>query len=136
MTAFYRGWGFRLRTDGGATVSAAGGVALILCVTLGLSALFIPVRGYEKSAIASGTEAALETAAGQARYGKTENRAPPEGDFRNLGDLVFPETTALQVVMSQPDSLYLRGFVGESYTGDGWTALDKQELYTSANLFY
>ena len=38
--------------------------------------------------------------------------------------------------MSQPDSLYLRGFVGESYTGDGWTALDKQELYTSANLFY
>ncbi len=23
-----------------------------------------------------------------------------------------------------------------SYTGDGWTALDKQELYTSANLFY
>ena len=70
------------------------------------------------------------------RYGKSENRALPEGDFRNLGDLVFPETTALQVVMSQPDSLYLRGFVGESYTGDGWTALDKQELYTSANLFY
>ena len=136
VTAFYRGRGFRLRTDGGATVSAAGSVALILCVTLGLSALFIPVRGYEKSAIASGTEAALETAAGQARYGKAENRALPEGDFRNLGDLVFPETTALQVVMSQPDSLYLRGFVGESYTGDGWTSLDKQRLYTSANLFY
>ncbi len=116
VTAFYRGWGFRLRTDGGATVSAAGSVALILCVTLGLSALFIPVRGYEKerNRFRHGSGAGNCCRTGALR----ENGKPchaPEGDFRNLGDLVFPETTALQVAMSQPDSLYLRGFVGELY---------------------
>ena len=136
VTAFYRERGFLLRTDGKSAVSAMGTVALILCAALGLSALIVPVRGYEKSAAASGAEEALEAAAGRIRYGSGENTALPEGDFRNLGDLVFPEAAALQVVMSRPDSLYLRGFVGESYTGDGWTALDKQELYASANLFY
>lgn len=136
VTAFYRGRGYLLRTDDKATVSAAGTVAFILCVTLGVSALFVPVHGYEKSTLASNTEEALSSVLAHVRYGSGDDRALPEGDFRGLGDLVFPEKTALQVVMSQPDSLYLRGFVGESYTGDGWTALDKEELYASANLFY
>lgn len=136
VTGFYRGRGYLLRTDGRATVSAVGTVALILCVTLGISALVVPIQGYEKSAAVSGAEEAVFSALDHVRYGSGEDRALPEGDFRALGDLVFPEGTALQVVMSQPDSLYLRGFVGESYTGDGWTALDKEELYTSANLFY
>lgn len=136
VTAFYRGRSYLLRIDSKATVSAAGAVALILCVTLGVSALVVPVHGYEKSVMASNAEESLSSALTYVRYGSGDDRALPEGDFRELGDLVFPEGTALQVVMSQPDSVYLRGFVGESYTGNGWTALDKKELYGSANLFY
>ena len=46
------------------------------------------------------------------------------------------EETALKIRMSDPESLYLRGFVGEIYTGDSWDTLSTGTYYGSENLMY
>ena len=38
--------------------------------------------------------------------------------------------------MSEPDSYYLRGFVGSEYTGSGWESPGPAGLYQRASLFY
>lgn len=60
----------------------------------------------------------------------------PEGDFQNLKGFQPTEKEQLEVVMSSPDSLYLRGFVGSSYTGTGWNSILNSELYKNSELFY
>lgn len=71
----------------------------------------------------------------QWRYDGDAN-AMPNGDFSDLGDLTFHNTPALEVTMSEPQSLYLRGYVGETYTGSGWTSLTAKQRYNGADLFY
>ena len=67
------------------------------------------------------------------RY-ENEAQAMPEGDFSAGVD--FSDTPMLDVTLSQPESLYLRGFIGQRYTRDGWTALDAGELSHQANDVY
>lgn len=43
---------------------------------------------------------------------------------------------ALQITMSRPQSLYLRGFVGERYMGDHWETLPHRTYYDTKNFFY
>ena len=69
----------------------------------------------------------------KAVYGKTDL---PEGDFSNLGDFEKSGKTMLEVVMSKPESYYLRGFVGSVYTSTGWRQSDGEKLYKNADLFY
>lgn len=77
-----------------------------------------------------------ENTADRLRYGKDRPSSMPEGDFKNLGSLVLTDTPALEVIMSRPDSLYLRGYVGEQYNGNGWERADKEKTYQNANRFY
>ncbi|MCI8496902.1 MAG: transglutaminase domain-containing protein [Clostridiales bacterium] len=72
--------------------------------------------------------------AGNVRYGGS--KVLPEGDFSRLGDFAPLGQVHLEVVMSEPDSCYLRGFVGSVYTGRGWERMDSRELYQNAGLFY
>ena len=67
------------------------------------------------------------------RY-ENEAQAMPEGDFSAGVD--FSDTPMLEVTLSRPESLYLRGFIGQRYTRDGWTALDAGELSHQANDVY
>ena len=67
------------------------------------------------------------------RY-ENEHQAMPEGDFSTGVD--FSDTPMLEVTLSRPESLYLRGFIGQRYTRDGWTALDAGELSHQANDVY
>ena len=60
----------------------------------------------------------------------------PEGDLRRAGSFAPSDATALEVVMSDPQSCWLRGFVGETYTGSGWAAADPAANYAYAGLFY
>lgn len=71
----------------------------------------------------------------QWRYDGDAN-AMPNGDFSDLGSLTFRDKPALDVTMSEPQSLYLRGYVGETYTGSGWTSLTAKQRYSGADLFY
>lgn len=57
------------------------------------------------------------------------------------GDLARRERTtgtdtALEVTMSSPQSLYLRGFTGDMYTGDSWEPLAESVYYSAGNLMY
>lgn len=53
------------------------------------------------------------------------------GDKRNIQD-----ETALEVTMSKPQATYLRGYVGESYTSDRWSALPYATYKESRNLMF
>ncbi len=57
------------------------------------------------------------------------------GDFSELDGLDLKETPALEVIMSQPQCYYLRGYVGEIYEADGWRRLNGDELAEENELF-
>lgn len=46
------------------------------------------------------------------------------------------EGTAMEVTMSNPQSMYLRGFVGEKYTGNSWKALSGSTYDAEKNTLY
>ena len=60
----------------------------------------------------------------------------PEGKLHDLSAWEKNGTPALRVTMEQPQRLYLRGFVGEVYTGRSWQPLDPQTLADEAGRFY
>ena len=47
----------------------------------------------------------------------------PQGNFYNVSGLLDGEDERLQITMSRPTELYLKGFVGSIYHSSGWTAL-------------
>lgn len=68
------------------------------------------------------------------RY-ETENTVLPEGDFT---DYRKPEGTrpGLEVTMSNPETLYLRGFTGAALDGDTWKTVDSAVLAQNQELLY
>ena len=64
-----------------------------------------------------------------------ENQTLPEGDYSRMPAFVLGEEPALTVAMENEGKLYLRGFVGEVYTGDGWTTLSPKHRAQYAKLF-
>ena len=68
------------------------------------------------------------------RY-ETENTVLPEGDFT---DYQKPEGTrpGLEVTMSNPETLYLRGFTGATLEGDTWKTVDSAILAQNQELLY
>ncbi|MDR1573722.1 MAG: transglutaminase-like domain-containing protein [Clostridiales Family XIII bacterium] len=109
---------------------------LLLALAVGLSALaapLLPIGGalaYDASAARRSAEDLLRAA----RYGGSAS-AMPEGDFSGLGDFAPAETPALSVAMNAPRAAYLKGYVGEVYTGNGWTALAPETRGKYAELF-
>ena len=68
------------------------------------------------------------------RY-ETKNTVLPEGDFT---DYQKPEGTrpGLEVTMSNPEPLYLRGFTGAALEGDTWKTVDPAVLAQNQELLY
>ncbi len=62
--------------------------------------------------------------------------AMPEGDLRNLPQRSRSDTPALALTVETPQKLYLRGFLGERYTGTGWTALENSTLTGETDRFW
>lgn len=57
------------------------------------------------------------------------------------GDITWKEREtsddeALKITMEVPRSMYLRGFVGDIYTGHSWESLSESSYYGSTNLMY
>lgn len=67
------------------------------------------------------------------RY-ENEAQAMPEGDFSTGVD--FSDTPMLDVTLSQPEALYLRGFIGQRYTRQGWEDLSAESLSQQAGDVY
>lgn len=60
----------------------------------------------------------------------------PEGDLSNLGIWEKSESKALTIQMDQPQKLYLRGLVGDVYTGVSWEPLDAKTRQEAEDTFY
>ena len=70
-----------------------------------------------------------------ARY-ESQPQPLPEGDFTALSAKKTTEETMLYVQMDREEPMYLRGFVGQTYTGTGWEAVSGQALAGQAELLY
>lgn len=104
-------------------------VSLVLCISVMLLTLAV-LSPIDMSAVEKNTEQAINNA----RFGGSA--VLPQGDFTKIKDLAPTDNAMLEVVMSKPDSYYLRGYVGEVYTQTGWKMLENSEKYKSADLFY
>ena len=68
------------------------------------------------------------------RYG--EDHALPCGDFSKINRISSDKKEMLRVVMSKPQSYYLRGFVGGDYSVKGWKSPEYKKLYDYSDMFY
>lgn len=115
--------------------STQGLLAWLLLVCAGAGVFLGSVALLERfdlSAIAD-LRAGLLADIESARFGESEMT---EGDFSELGPLELSADPMLEVTLSQPESLYLRGFVGSEYYSDGWKAASPAALSDAADLFY
>lgn len=65
-----------------------------------------------------------------------ESPALPEGRLAAHTEPPNPDTPALEITFSKPEKTYLRGFIGEKYTGTAWKTLPGEEIHTAKDLFY
>ena len=78
---------------------------------------------------------ALRRGVHRLRYESAE-QVLPEGDLRALGARSDSDADMLRVTMSEPTSAYLRGYVGQRYTSDGWKEADAADMTAESDLFY
>lgn len=110
---------------------AAVGTAVL---ALGVAYLFQKLSVGD-AGIFAGWKENLKQMVDVARYDGGSNILP-EGQFTGLSSFEPKETPVLEVTMSQPESYYLRGYTGASYTSTGWTEADDALLWESRDLFY
>ena len=114
--------------------------ALIVFLLFMLSFLFLnmiePLSSYTKNAAVLSMKQGLINKVEEFRYEKEQTNTFTQGNFSELGELTLTDTPALKVVMSKPTSLYLRGYVGSTYTSNTWKSLDYQAYNDSYALFY
>ena len=120
--------------------AAARGTIPMLAQLLLVGVLFLLCAAAALLWNGGGVERAQEnrhTAAHQIHKFWYEEAEPvlPEGDFRSLEDFSPEEAAALFITMEEPQELYLRGYVGERYTGSGWSSLLPEQRADYATLF-
>lgn len=113
-------------------------VALIClaAVGTGVAMRIWPADSYSKSAITKVLQKNTKDLIQQIRYEKKEINSLPKGDFTKVGSREATEDIALSVTMSEPESYYLKGFVGSTCTADGWEKLSAKEYFDCHDLFY
>lgn len=78
---------------------------------------------------------ALRRGVHRLRYESAE-QVLPEGDLRALGARSASDADMLRVTMSEPMSAYLRGYVGQRYTSDGWREADAADMTANSEVLY
>ena len=64
------------------------------------------------------------------------NKGLCNGQLNSLRSRSTGNETALTVTMSRPQSMYLRGYIGEVYMGNEWAHLSNQTYYDARNKLY
>lgn len=104
-------------------------IALILLVALGFPVISV---FFEKADFASAVKGFATRNVSNLYYGTAPlGNGELSGDKRNVQNDI-----ALEVSMSNPQATYLRGYVGESYTSDRWSALPYATYKESRNLMF
>ena len=110
-------------------------IAFCMIFLLGVNH-FISKDRYENSSVVTSFKYRVDNFIEGLRYEKRDMSLLPEGDFRKIKNLTRIEEPALKVVMDKPESLYLRGYVGDIYTSNEWTNFDNEKRYDNYKLFY
>lgn len=108
-------------------------LSLVCCVAVIMPVLISGKSGQTVDFL-NNTRKSAEKSIDNIRYGS--GYVLPQGDFTSLGDFTPSDTPQLEVVMGKPNSYYLRGYVGEIYTENGWKQIKNEKLYENADLFY
>ena len=110
------------------TVSAAN-FLLLGALVLGIAALVLQtgtVQSFSRTA---------KDALHRWRY-ETSERVLPEGKLSDPVPEAGGTETILSVTSDKSDTLYLRGFVGDTYENGAWSALDAETAANEKDLFY
>lgn len=119
-----------------ASLQGAGILMLVVLAAGGGCLLLNSLYGVSPEAWMASAREAVREKVGQARYEKEPVDTLPEGGLKGLGQWKSTKGTALEVVMEEPQSVYLRGFVGSVYTQRGWEELDADVYLEKQDLFY
>ena len=124
---------------------AAGGALLLLAwqknsvSAVNFLLLGAVVLGIAALALQTGTMQCLSQTAKDTlhrwRY-ETSERVLPEGKLNEPVPSTDGTTAILSVTSDKSDMLYLRGFVGDTYENETWTALDSETAAAEKDLFY
>lgn len=98
--------------------------------------LFYPPHDDEQDDTENSVQAGTRQLVNDFRYEKNPTHTFTEGNFKDLSALELDDEPALEIVMEEPISVYLRGFVGSVYTSDRWKDLDPEVYYDHHDLFY
>lgn len=105
-------------------------VVLILALGLGGAIYTMGTGIVMPSAKAGAVEKTVKEKAVDLRYGKM-----PLGKGKVTGESRKKlKGTALEITMDSPKPMYLRGFVGENYSGGSWATLDSGTQYAKRQL--
>ena len=127
-------------TNGSGTIIGVVCAVLMLACAVGMLVITLIPADFTASLEKSlqRTEKSLSSAVHKQRFETETYGIMPEGDFFNIAEEVsFEYEDTLQVTMAdEPQSVYIRGYVGEVYTDLGWRPLEKSVAGNYSNLFY
>ncbi|PIC57955.1 hypothetical protein CSV80_06515 [Sporosarcina sp. P12(2017)] len=96
----------------------------ISLVVLMITYTVINQNGNEEFTGSSKMEDTVRYQGEKLRYFKGEEPVLTAGNFHRLSTFTPGDYTALKVAMENPSPLYLKGFVGSTYTPSGWKEID------------
>lgn len=91
---------------------------------------------YEKPVFLKNAEDTARHTVSLLRYGGERDTGMPQGRLYKADELKLSEDEILRVTMQEPDSYYLRGFVGGTYEDNRWTEVSSQKLSQYTDMFY
>ena len=109
---------------------------ILFCGVVAVIQLISPEVSYKKDAVSEKVREWSAARIYDLRFEKGKPNSFTQGNFQTLSGLKLWEEPALDVTMSEPQSYYLRGFVGSSYTSTQWKALDPGKAYDEYAMRY
>lgn len=108
----------------------------LLCLTICIAVALSAAAEYQLSETAEAWGNELTKNVEIWRFGGSES-GMTGGDFSLIGQSDADDETVLSLTMTDPQSYYLRGYIGHSYTGKGWSDLVLEgESEKSANALH
>lgn len=114
--------------------------AILVCLTVAVSGgvfrMIVPQEQYQSSELVANARTEFLDQTDRFRFKTGKVNSLPNGRLKSAGAWTASDDTALTVQMDQPDSLYLRGFVGSVYDGDEWKSISTADAWKVRDLFY
>ncbi len=117
------------------TVVLISFTALFISISL-VNFIFNPLDEQKTNEVNANIQSKTKQQINDFRYEKEQTNTFTEGNFTQLGELILEEETALEVIMENPTSIYLRGYVGSVYTSEKWLGIEPDINYENGDLFY